>query len=155
MATIWLPLLLLEFSTLPYGSCGASRYKQLIQHINNYGTCRYHFFHFSLAFSWAAVCVEVCTSSYLYILLSTPWGEQCFISDQYYKRHSTIITFLQLLDFPPILWLLDAHSLWHFSTIPLPLFWYRCVSYQNNNLTFTTIIILQFSHRRCKLWSES
>jgi hypothetical protein len=38
--------------------------------------------------------------------------------------HWCVIT-LQLLDFPPFWWTFDAHSLWHLSTVPLPLMWYR------------------------------
>ena len=37
---------------------------------------------------------------------------------------------LELLDFPPILWLVDAHALWHLSTVPIPLLWYR---YETDN----------------------
>ena len=32
---------------------------------------------------------------------------------------------LELLDFPPLLWAVDAHALWHLSTAPIPLLWYR------------------------------
>jgi len=32
---------------------------------------------------------------------------------------------LELLDFPPFLWTIDAHSLWHLATAPLPLLWYK------------------------------
>lgn len=32
---------------------------------------------------------------------------------------------LELLDFPPIYWLLDSHALWHFATVPLPLLWVK------------------------------
>ncbi|XP_031568135.1 post-GPI attachment to proteins factor 3-like [Actinia tenebrosa] len=31
---------------------------------------------------------------------------------------------LEVFDFPPIWWTFDAHSLWHFGTIPLCYFWY-------------------------------
>ena len=34
---------------------------------------------------------------------------------------------LELADFPPISWTIDAHSLWHFSTIFLPILWYQFV----------------------------
>ena len=37
---------------------------------------------------------------------------------------------LELLDFPPLLLAVDAHALWHLSTVPLPLLWYRSVSPQ-------------------------
>ncbi|KAK3860787.1 hypothetical protein Pcinc_033179 [Petrolisthes cinctipes] len=32
---------------------------------------------------------------------------------------------LEVMDFPPLLWTLDAHALWHLSTAPLPFMWYR------------------------------
>jgi hypothetical protein len=32
---------------------------------------------------------------------------------------------LELFDFPPLWRVLDAHSLWHFSTIPLSILWYQ------------------------------
>lgn len=32
---------------------------------------------------------------------------------------------LELFDFPPKLHVFDAHALWHFSTAPLPLLFYR------------------------------
>nr|XP_032807324.1 post-GPI attachment to proteins factor 3 [Petromyzon marinus] len=35
------------------------------------------------------------------------------------------LALLELLDFPPLLWTLDAHALWHIGTIPLPLVFYR------------------------------
>uniref|UniRef100_UPI00358F3D4A post-GPI attachment to proteins factor 3 isoform X1 n=1 Tax=Myxine glutinosa TaxID=7769 RepID=UPI00358F3D4A len=31
---------------------------------------------------------------------------------------------LELFDFPPLLWALDAHALWHLSTAPIPLLFY-------------------------------
>ena len=34
---------------------------------------------------------------------------------------------LELLDFPPLMWVLDSHSLWHLATAPLPLLWFRFV----------------------------
>ncbi len=41
---------------------------------------------------------------------------------------------LELADFPPIGWTIDAHSLWHLSTIILPFFWYRFVVDDSNYL---------------------
>lgn len=43
----------------------------------------------------------------------------------------SLTVLLELLDFPPLLWVVDAHSLWHLSTVPLPLLWYRCVDGHN------------------------
>ncbi|KAM4692229.1 post-GPI attachment to proteins factor 3 [Rhinophrynus dorsalis] len=34
------------------------------------------------------------------------------------------LALLELLDFPPVFWVLDAHALWHFSTIPLHFLFY-------------------------------
>ena len=34
---------------------------------------------------------------------------------------------LETFDFPPFLWVLDSHALWHFSTAPLPYFFIRFV----------------------------
>ncbi|XP_069763305.1 post-GPI attachment to proteins factor 3 isoform X2 [Narcine bancroftii] len=34
------------------------------------------------------------------------------------------LTLLELLDFPPLLWVFDAHAIWHFSTIPVPFLFY-------------------------------
>ncbi|XP_076816119.1 GPI-specific phospholipase A2-like PGAP3 isoform X2 [Clavelina lepadiformis] len=31
---------------------------------------------------------------------------------------------LEVFDFPPLFWILDAHSIWHLLTIPLPLLYY-------------------------------
>ncbi|KAF6257932.1 Per1-like protein [Scenedesmus sp. NREL 46B-D3] len=34
---------------------------------------------------------------------------------------------LEVLDFPPLFWLLDAHALWHAATVPLTYLWYKFV----------------------------
>lgn len=34
----------------------------------------------------------------------------------------------ELIDFPPLLFTFDAHSLWHLCTFPLPLLWFRFLS---------------------------
>jgi hypothetical protein len=35
---------------------------------------------------------------------------------------------LEVLDFPPLLWLFDAHALWHAATVPLTYLWYRFIA---------------------------
>jgi len=37
----------------------------------------------------------------------------------------TALVLLELFDFPPLLWSLDAHALWHLGTIPVPLVFYK------------------------------
>ncbi|XP_064456812.1 post-GPI attachment to proteins factor 3-like isoform X2 [Ornithodoros turicata] len=36
-----------------------------------------------------------------------------------------VLLLLELGDFPPWMFILDAHALWHLGTAPLPLLWYR------------------------------
>ena len=33
----------------------------------------------------------------------------------------------EVMDFPPLLWIIDAHSLWHLATAGLPFIFYRYV----------------------------
>ncbi|KAH0951887.1 hypothetical protein HN011_001525 [Eciton burchellii] len=40
---------------------------------------------------------------------------------------TVLVTLLELLDFPPIFWIFDAHSLWHASTVPLTVLLYRFI----------------------------
>ncbi|KAN0063925.1 hypothetical protein ACQY0O_003531 [Thecaphora frezii] len=40
----------------------------------------------------------------------------------------TAAALLEVLDFPPILRLLDAHALWHLATVPISEMWYRWLS---------------------------
>lgn len=37
------------------------------------------------------------------------------------------LALLELLDFPPLLWVLDAHAVWHLSTVPVHFLFYRFV----------------------------
>lgn len=39
----------------------------------------------------------------------------------------TFLILLELLDFPPLLWIFDAHSMWHAGTIPVCYLWYSFV----------------------------
>lgn len=61
------------------------------------------------------------------------WGVWCFL----HKREqpyvwkclvvlclTNLLLTLELGDFPPILWMFDAHALWHLGTIPLAILWY-------------------------------
>ncbi|KAK2148323.1 hypothetical protein LSH36_502g01026 [Paralvinella palmiformis] len=38
---------------------------------------------------------------------------------------SSLLLMLELGDFPPLFWVIDAHAIWHAGTIPLPILWYR------------------------------
>ena len=40
---------------------------------------------------------------------------------------SCILLVFEVFDFPPWLWMVDAHSIWHLSTVPLPLLLYSFV----------------------------
>ena len=40
-----------------------------------------------------------------------------------------LTTLFEIGDFPPIMWTFDAHALWHLSTAPLAVLWYRCVHF--------------------------
>lgn len=35
------------------------------------------------------------------------------------------LALLELLDFPPLFWVLDAHAVWHLSTVPVHFLFYR------------------------------
>lgn len=37
------------------------------------------------------------------------------------------LSLLELLDFPPLFWVLDAHAIWHVSTIPVHVLFFRWV----------------------------
>lgn len=37
------------------------------------------------------------------------------------------LALLELLDFPPLFWVLDAHAVWHLSTVPVHFLFYRHV----------------------------
>lgn len=37
------------------------------------------------------------------------------------------LALLELLDFPPLFWVLDAHAIWHISTIPVHVLFFRWV----------------------------
>ncbi|XP_046390120.1 post-GPI attachment to proteins factor 3 [Ischnura elegans] len=43
-------------------------------------------------------------------------------------------TALEILDFPPVFWSIDAHALWHLSTAFLPLLWYRFLIMDCNSM---------------------
>lgn len=83
-----------------YGQCGVSRYM-----------------------AW--VSAVVCVSEYLF----QEWSRRRYV----WKCLAAVVcgsctVLLELLDFPPVLWAVDAHALWHLSTVPIPLLWYRCVT---------------------------
>ncbi|CAI7992339.1 Post-GPI attachment to proteins factor 3 [Geodia barretti] len=74
-----------------------------------------------------AVCVIAGT---VYAVVWTAWSIK-----EWRRRHyvwkcvvavlwGSCTVLLELLDFPPLLWAVDAHALWHLSTAPIPLLWY-------------------------------
>lgn len=65
------------------------------------------------------------------------------------------LALLELLDFPPVLWILDAHAVWHLSTIPVHFLFYRFVCLCGtepfvclNNTRMVHVFSPQFSDRR-------
>ena len=54
-----------------------------------------------------------------------------------------VLILLELGDFPPLWWSLDAHSLWHLGTAPIPFLWYR---YALSSAVFTAQTYLVDKH---------
>lgn len=54
-------------------------------------------------------------------LKSRPYVQWCI----YTVVFAMMSMLLELWDFPPLFWALDAHALWHCVTSPLPFMWYR------------------------------
>jgi hypothetical protein len=44
-----------------------------------------------------------------------------------------LVMSLELLDFPPLWGVLDAHSLWHLGTIAPTMLWYKCVQTERSS----------------------
>lgn len=59
------------------------------------------------------------------------WAKRVWRKQPYVWKGIVSIVFVMLLlllelgDFPPVLWILDAHALWHAGTAPVALLWYR------------------------------
>ncbi|KAI8047994.1 Per1-like-domain-containing protein [Syncephalis plumigaleata] len=59
------------------------------------------------------------------------WSIRNWKSRPYAWRAAAMVVYimiamsLELLDFPPILWAVDAHAMWHAATIPLVIWWYQ------------------------------
>lgn len=68
------------------------------------------------------------------VLCWLAWSIKTFLDGRIYVFRcalSVVLTLVfaafELADFPPIFWLIDAHALWHLSTVFLPILWYRFV----------------------------
>lgn len=90
------------------------------------------FVHGHLCHHDISPCFHVSTG----ILNAVGWIGWCIYSQKrqgyVWKAFTSIILVglclsLEVLDFPPLAWVLDAHSLWHAGTAPLTLLWYRYV----------------------------
>lgn len=46
------------------------------------------------------------------------------------------LSLLELLDFPPLFWVLDAHAIWHISTIPVHTLFFRSVLHPASGFHF-------------------
>jgi hypothetical protein len=89
------------------------------------------------------VCVCVCVYIYIYKLLSVAgianamgWSVWCFYywkTRPYVWRCALFVVLVglcmifEVMDFPPLLWVIDAHSLWHLATAGLPFIFYRYI----------------------------
>ncbi|ELT94072.1 hypothetical protein CAPTEDRAFT_139412 [Capitella teleta] len=66
------------------------------------------------------------------VLNSVSWLAWCVVQRQSHTWKAAVVVLasnalilLEVLDFPPLFWTLDAHALWHAGTSPLPLLWFR------------------------------
>lgn len=57
---------------------------------------------------------------------------------------------LELMDFPPIWFTFDAHSLWHLCTVPLTMLFYRWVELITNKIIFLNRFHFSFIIDDCK-----
>lgn len=49
------------------------------------------------------------------------------------------LSLLELLDFPPLFWVLDAHAIWHISTIPVHTLFFRSVLRPASGFPFSAL----------------
>ncbi|XP_037944922.1 post-GPI attachment to proteins factor 3 [Teleopsis dalmanni] len=70
------------------------------------------------------------------ILSAGGWLSWCFIVRKKYTHNKKILNFyvllalsmtLEVFDFPPILWIFDAHALWHLVTAPIIVLFYSFI----------------------------
>ena len=71
-------------------------------------------------------------SLFLGVLQSMLWCRWSYVHRAPYRRSCYaffaglhLVALLEVLDFPPLAGLIDAHALWHLATPPLVLLWYR------------------------------
>ncbi|RKP27101.1 Per1-like-domain-containing protein [Syncephalis pseudoplumigaleata] len=75
-----------------------------------------------------AVCASV---GLLHNLVWLGWTIRHYKSRPYAWRAAALVIYvtfamsLELFDFAPLLWILDAHALWHAATVPLVFWWYQ------------------------------
>ncbi|CAI9721544.1 Hypothetical predicted protein [Octopus vulgaris] len=93
--------------------------------------CVRHFYYMAYVKFDYTYNVYIC--SCIGFLQSMFWGVWCYIKrrEQYYVWKcvvvlclTNVLLCLELGDFPPLLWIVDAHALWHLGTVPLCILWY-------------------------------
>jgi len=84
------------------------------------------FVHFDYGYNMrASVTIGLINSLGWLLWCATKWNKQ-----RYVKNCAVVVllvnmlVLLEICDFPPLWWIFDAHSLWHFGTIPLPFIWF-------------------------------
>lgn len=91
----------------------------------------------SISISWLFCCLNpiclFCVKGMVNLLWWLCWCWQNRRTLPYWWKCGLVVVLLhglallELLDFPPMLWILDAHAVWHLSTIPVHFLFYRLV----------------------------
>lgn len=87
------------------------------------------------------------------VLSALGWLLWCFIVRKQRPYYKKMLRFyflfglsmsLELMDFPPIFWMFDAHALWHLATVPVSLIFYRYVVTHEDSTKYLFITLFFF-----------